>query len=185
LESTPDGIIMVNATGRIVLANSQAEKLFGYQHGELQAKLVEVLLPQRFSAAHVGHRANFFAQAGTRPMGRGIELFGRRKDGTAFPVEISLSPLETDEGVMVMSAIRDISAHRRMEHDLKASEVRYRRLFETAKDGILILDARTGQITDVNPFLIEMLGHSHEEFVGKKLWDVGPFKDVPPAKQLS
>ena len=95
LESVPDGIVMVNREGRIVLCNTQAECLFGYGGGELQGQLVEVLLPQASHAAHVGHRAGYFANPGPRAMGRGIELFGRRRDGTEFPVEISLSPLET------------------------------------------------------------------------------------------
>ena len=108
LESVPDGIVMVNRAGRIVVCNSQAEHLFGYAAGELTGQLVEVLLPHGSRDAHASHRSDYFAQPGPRAMGRGIELFGRRRDGSEFPVEISLSPMETEAGTLVMSAIRDI-----------------------------------------------------------------------------
>jgi PAS domain S-box-containing protein len=112
LESTPDAIVIANLTGRIVLANTQAEKVFGYQRKELLGKPVELLLPERFRGSHLGHRANYFAQPRTRSMGADLQLYGLNRDGIEFPVEISLSPLETEEGVLVMSAIGDISARK-------------------------------------------------------------------------
>ncbi len=123
LESTPDGIIMANPAGRVVLANSQAEALFGYERGELLGQPIEVLLPQRFRQGHVGHRAQFFEHPRTRSMGAGLELFGLRKDQTEIPVEISLSPIETDQGTLVMSAIRDISDRKRIEKALQEKNV--------------------------------------------------------------
>lgn len=119
LESTPDGIVIVNPTGHILIANSQAERLFGYGPGEMRSSLVELLLPERFRPLHKGHRSHYFAQPRTRAMGAGLELYGLRKDGSEFPVEISLSPLKTEDTPLVMSAIRDVSERKRFEKALQ------------------------------------------------------------------
>lgn len=123
LESTPDGIVMANPTGHIVIVNTQAERLFGYEAGELRGRSVDLLLPQRFRQAHVGHRSNYFLQPRKRAMGSGLDLAGLRKDGTEFPIEISLSPLRTEESEFVMSAIRDISERKRFEHALREKNI--------------------------------------------------------------
>jgi PAS domain S-box-containing protein len=119
LETAPDAMVVVDKDGRIVLANSQAERLFGYTREELLGEFVEKLIPEHFHAPHVTHRAGYFANPCPRSMGANLELSGRRKDGSEIPVEISLSPLETQEGVLVSSAIRDITARKQAERALR------------------------------------------------------------------
>jgi len=161
LESMPDGIVMINLTGRVVFSNSQAETLFGYSSGELKGKAVEMLLPQRLRDAHIGHRSSYFTQPRTRTMGMGLELYGLRKDGTEFPVEISLSPLKTEEGTLVMSAIRDIS-------ERKKAEQKFRGLLESAPDAIIIVN-RQGNIVLVNSQTEKLFGFSRSELLDQKI----------------
>ncbi|WP_219114082.1 PAS domain S-box protein [Janthinobacterium sp. UMAB-56] len=160
-ESTPDSVIMVNATGAIVLANQQAQRLFGYAEGELSGKQIDSLLPPRLRHAHVGHRVRYFDQPRTRTMGADLELLGLRKDNVEFPVEISLSPIQTEIGTFVISAIRDVSDRRRAEQ-------KFRGLLESAPDAIVIVNG-DGEIVLVNSQTERLFGYSRAELLGRNV----------------
>ena len=161
LESTPDAIVMSNVTGRIVLVNSQAEQVFGYSRAELLGQPVEVLLPDRYRSGHLGHRGAYFVQPRTRTMGAGLELYGRRRDGSEFPVEISLSPIVTEEGTMVMSAVRDITARKRADQ-------KFRDLLEAAPDAMVIVNS-AGEIVLVNSQVMQLFGWQRDELLGRQI----------------
>lgn len=118
LEATPDCLIVINDEGKIVLVNERTEQLFGYKPNELLGQYVEFLIPKRFHSNHVGHRTNYFAKPKIRPMGTGQELYGQHKKGHEFPVAISLSPLETEDGMLALAAVRDISKQKELEQQL-------------------------------------------------------------------
>ena len=119
LESAPDAMVIADRDGRIILVNAQTEKLFGYSRQELLGQPVELLIPERLRRRHQQHRSDFASRPRSRPMGAHSQLLGLRKDGSEFPTEISLNPLETDEGLVIVSAIRDVTARKRAEDQIE------------------------------------------------------------------
>lgn len=122
LEAAPDAIVIADADGRIALVNAQAEALFGYRREEMTGQSIDLLLPERLRGGHVEHRRRYQRDPRTRPMGAGFDLLARRKDGSEFPVEISLSPLKTDEGALIISIVRDVTEQRRGAHALRTQQ---------------------------------------------------------------
>jgi PAS domain S-box-containing protein len=175
IDSVPTAVIMVDARGTIVLVNAQAERLFGYMRAELMGELVDILVPSRLREAHPTLRQSFATEPRARPMGAGRDLFGTRKDGSEFPIEIGLSPIVTPEGRYVVSAIVDISERKRLEE-------RFRATVESAPTAILMMD-RFGTIVLVNAELERLFGYARDELIRQKVEVLLPerFRATHPA----
>jgi PAS domain S-box-containing protein len=146
-EFSPDAIVVTDGNGRITNVNSQGERIFGYTRTELLGLAVETLMPERFRAAHPNHRKSFSAHPSVRPIGSGLELYGRRKDGAEFPVDIMLSTVETTGGPIFLSVIRDVSEKKRAEEALRQSEQRLQKSQEhIERDLRYLIDAIPQQV---------------------------------------
>jgi PAS domain S-box-containing protein len=172
LESAPDAMVIVDKQGRINLINVQTETLFGYTREELIGREVEILIPGRFVGNHSHHRENFFANPKVRSMGVGLELFGKKKDGTEFPVEISLSPLNIDNNMLVSAAIRDVTERKQAEQKIRENEQMFSSLFYKSPIMKAIADADSGKYIDVNDSFADFMGYRKEEILGKTSLDL-------------
>jgi PAS domain S-box-containing protein len=166
LESAPDAIVGIGRSGRIVLVNAQTEKLFGYARDDLIGEPVEKLVPDRYHGAHSGHRSGYFHDPRTRPMGAGLDLFGLRSDGSEFPAEISLSSIETEDGLLATAAIRDIT-------DRKNAEAKFQQLLESAPDAIVGI-GRGGRIVLVNAQTEKLFLHARDDLIGEAVEKLVP-----------
>jgi PAS domain S-box-containing protein len=164
LSLIPDAAIAVDGEGRIVAANARAESTFGYDEEELAGKPVEVLVPERYRHSHRKHRASYLAEPRARPMGVGLDLYARRRDGSEFPVDISLAPIEGDGGLFVVAAVRDIS-ERKARY---SAEAQLAAIVQSSADAIFSM-TRDGVITSWNPSAETMFGYGREVVVGRHM----------------
>ena len=170
VNSAPDGIVMADEDGRIVFANQRAHELFGFDRDELRGRSVDELLPDQLRQAHRGHRARYGAEPRLRAMGVGLMLFGQRADGSEFPVEISLSPSVTDEGLRIVAVVRDVSdrvaaeAHQRVVHEA----------LDATRDAVLILDATTLRFTYANQGAVDQVGYARDELLQMTMLHITP-----------
>ena len=174
VEAAPNAMVMINAAGRIEMVNAQAERVFGYPRADLLGHPIEILVPKRFREKHPALRASFFSDPASRPMGAGRDLFAMRKDGSEFPVEIGLNPIETDEGPMVLSAIVDISARKKQEEW-------FRSVVEAAPNAMVMVNA-DGLIEMVNTQAEAVFGYPRSEMLGEPVEMLVPvrFRDQHP-----
>src|SRR6202453_2135468 len=173
LEAAPDAMVVVNHRGEIVLLNLQAENQFGYHRHELVGQKVKNIIPEGFAERLVADGTRSAAEALAQQIGTGIELIARRKDGTEFPIELMLSPLESAEGILVTAAIRDISVRKEAEKHLARMEGRYRGLLEAAPDAMVVVNQK-GDIVLLNVQAEKQFGYRRDELVGQKVKNIIP-----------
>ena len=173
LEAAPDAMVVVNQAGDIVLLNLQAEKQFGYHRDELVGQQVKNIIPEGFAERLIADDLRSAADALAQQIGTGIELVGRRKDGTQFPIEIMLSPLESADGILVTAAIRNISVRKEAEEHLAQMEGRYRGLLEAAPDAMVVVNG-AGEIVLLNLQAEKQFGYHRDELVGQPVKNIIP-----------
>jgi PAS domain S-box-containing protein len=166
LEFIPDAIVIVGPDGRIRLANTQAERLFGYSRADLTGQRVEVLLPERFRRGHEEHRADYAREPRLRPMGAGLELYGRRRNGEEFPVDIMLNPIESGDETLTLGVIRDITDRKLVEAALRESEARFRLLVEAVTDYAIYMLDLEGRVVSWTEGAERITGYRAAEAIG-------------------
>jgi PAS domain S-box-containing protein len=173
LEAAPDGMVVVNQAGEIVLLNAQAENQFGYRRDELIGQRVTNIIPVGFAERLIADGTRTAAEALAQQIGMGIELIGLRKDGSEFPIEIMLSPLESPDGILVTAAIRNITVRKDAEKHLAQMEGRYRGLMEAAPDGMVVVD-KNGDIVLLNARAEKQFGYRRDELIGQRVTNIIP-----------
>jgi PAS domain S-box-containing protein len=161
VEISPSGIVMVDGGGRMLMINNEMERLFGYRRDELIGRTVDILVPVRLRTQHVRHLDAFNLRPGPRRMGAGRDLFGLRKDGTEFPIEIGLNPVNVGESFLVLSTIVDISERKRAEEMLRLA-------FETCPSGMVMTDG-AGKMTIINNEIERLFGYRRDELIGQQV----------------
>jgi PAS domain S-box-containing protein len=172
VDAAPDGMIVCDAHGKILLVNAQAERMFGYGRHEMIGHAIEMLIPERARPRHHQHVAAFTSSPRLRPMGSGLDLSGRRKDGTEFPVEISLAPIETDEGMLVTAGIRDVTERRHLQFELKRAHSFLTGAVDAAQDAFALFDDQD-RLVLVNSAARQLLGRNEPDaIVGMRFGDL-------------
>ncbi len=166
-DSSPDGIVLVGQEGKIRRANDRMEDLFGYEPEALRGKPIEILVPEWLREEHVDMRDEFLNAPEARPMGVGLDLAGQRQDGSVFPVDVGLSPVEVGEERLVMAAVRDTT-------EQESLRTKYRAMLETAPDAVIVADAGTGEIVEVNDRAVELTGYTERELIGMSQAELHP-----------
>lgn len=184
LHAAPDATVLVDGSGRIVFASERVRSVFDYPPEDLVGQPVENLIPERYRQAHRAHRDAYLGMPNPRPMGRAMELFGRRRDGSEFPVEVSLSPVPAADGVLVASAIRDVSERKRTEEMLGRERAYLDSIIRTAPTIVLLLDEE-GRIQQMNPYLEQLAGYRASEVVGRDWFETFlPDDDGPEIRRV-
>ena len=168
-EFSPDAILITDSEGVVRTANPRTEELFGYASGELIGQPVEILVPKRFRQAHPAHRENYGAHPRTRQMGAALNLFGVRKDGTEFPVDIMLKPLQTEDGPAVVGFIRDMTEQHAAQEELRQYDLRLRSIVENVSEHAIYLMDRDGHVMTWNPGAERLKGYKADEVLGLHL----------------
>jgi PAS domain S-box-containing protein len=176
VEAAPNAMVMIDAKGKIDMVNAQTEKLFGYQRDELLGQAIEMLVPERFRPHHPELRTSYFGKPASRPMGAGRDLYGLKKDGSEFPIEIGLNPIETEDGTMVLSAIVDISSRKRLEE-------RFRQVVESAPNAMVMINVE-GRIEMVNAQTERVFGYERMELIGQPIEMLVPQRFRPNHPEL-
>ena len=177
LQSVSEGIVGTDESGRVVFVNARAEAMFGYDAMELIGQPVEILLPESLREIHARHRLEYVAEPHTRPLGTGLDLFGRRKDGTEFPVDVGLAFVKTDQGFVATSFIMDITKRKQAEAALFQREQEFKAMVENSPDIVARLD-RDLRYVYVNPAIERTIGLSPQHCLGRTRAEVGLPEDV-------